>query len=367
MAEPIRTIGCDLGDKYSSLFVLWQSESGEELTHRPKPIATTDEGFRTFFTCPPARVVVEVGTHSRWVVRLLKQLGHRVIVANPRRVQLISKSQKKTDDGDAELLARMGRADPKLLAPVEHRADAEHQALELVKARDQLVRVRTNLVVHIRSVVKSHGGGPRLPKCDAQGFHRRTKDLMPKELRPALLPLYRTLETLEERIKGYERQLARLAKKKYPDVDILTQVNGVGLLTAITFLLTIGDKTRIKRSRDAGAFLGLVPRKDQSGDSDKQLSITKAGDGMVRRLLVQSANYILGPFGADSDLRRWGLELMTRGGKNAKKRARVAVARKLAVVMHRLWTTGEVYQPLGYTQQRHSKRPAAEVMMVSAA
>jgi len=189
--------------------------------------------------------------------------------------------------------------------------------------------------------------GSQLPKCTAESFHRKAKAAVPDELKLALEPTFRVLGDLALEIKEYDRSITRVAKR-YPDVQLLSQPDGVGLLTALVYLLTLEDKTKFKKSRSVGPFLGLRPKKDQSGDSDKQLRITKAGDPYLRRLLVGSANFILGPFAADSDLRRWGLELSTRGGKNAKRRAKVAVARKLAVLMHRLWVTGEVYAPLGY-------------------
>jgi transposase len=215
----------------------------------------------------------------------------------------------------------------------------------VAKARDVLVRCRTKLINQARGMVKAFG--ERLPKCTAERFHRIAMPHVPKPLRPALKPIFGTLAELDKQIKAQDEMLARVGKR-YPELEALTQVNGVGLLTALVYMLTVDDKTRFDKSRMAGAFFGLRPKKDQSGDSDKQLRITKPGDVFVRRLLVSSANYILGPFGTDSDLRRWGLELAKRGGKNAKKRAKVAVARKLAVLLHRLWVTGEAYEPIGY-------------------
>jgi len=341
MVEHIETIGCDLGDKQSELCILLPS--GE--SKRPQPVKTTRAAMRTFFTRPPAHVVIEVGAHSRWVSQLLKDLGHQVTVANPRRVQLISQNDSKDDRVDAELLARLGRADPELLAPIEHRGNQAQADLAVTKARDGLVRCRTRLVNQARGLVKSFG--ERLPKCGTDCFHRKAWPSVPGELRPALEPIFQVLGEVELKIKEYDRALARMAKR-YPDVQILSQPDGVGLLTALVYLLTLEDKARFEKSRSVGAFLGLRPKKDKSGDSDKQLRITKAGDPFLRRLLVGSANFILGPFGADSDLRTWGLGLSKRGGKNAKKRAKVAVARKLAVLMHRLWVTGEVYEPTGY-------------------
>ena len=343
MADPISavTIGCDLGDKRSSLCVLWPNGR----TERPPPVKTTRTAMRAFFTRPTAHVVMEVGTHSRWVSALLLELGHQVTVANARRVRLISQNDSKSDQVDAELLARLGRADTKLLSPVRHRGMEAQADLAVPKARDALVACRTRLINVCRGLVKS--SGHRLSKCRSQGFHRQVAEQIPEPLRPALEPILELLQSVEDTIKRHDKTIEQLAKK-YPDVEVIGQPSGVGTLTALVFLLTLEDKTRFKSSRTVGAYLGLRPRKDQSGDGDPQLRITKAGDPFLRRLLIQCASYVLGPFGPDSDLKTWGLELGKRGGKNAKKRARVAVARKLACLMHRLWITGQVYEPLGY-------------------
>lgn len=339
------TIGCDLGDRQSELFLL--RSSGK--TQRPKPIATTLDGFCSFFEKrKKAHVVIEAGAHSRWVSALLEKLGHRVTVANPRRLRLISESTNKTDLNDAELLARMGRADVGLLHPVTHRGVEAHADLAVAKARDGLVRVRTRLVNTIRGVVKSTGH--RLSKCTAESFVGKTKDEVPSELTSALLPLYAVLESIAGEIAKLDRKIDELAEKKYPDAQVVGQIPGVGNLTALVFVLTLEDPKRFKKSRSVGAFLGLTPRRDQSGEQDKQLQITKAGDEFLRRLLVQSANWILGPFGKDCDLRRAGERIAGTGKRKASPRARkiakVAVARKLAVLMHSLWVTGEVYEPL---------------------
>jgi transposase len=293
-------------------------------------------------------VVIEVGTHSRWVNSLLQEMGHRVTVANARRVKLISQNDSKTDQVDAELLARLGKADAELLAPIHHRGMDAQADLAVPKARDALVRCRTRLVNTCRGLVKSFG--EKLPKCSAESFHRKAKEHVPALLRPALEPVFDALEEIDASIDRADRAIVQLAKK-YEDVEVLSQPNGVGVLTALVFLLTLERSDRFARSRSVGAFIGLRPRKSQSGEEDPELGITKAGNPFLRRLLVQSANYILGPFGADSDLRRWGLELAKRGGKKARRRAKVAVARKLAVLLHRLWVTGEEYQPLGYRQK----------------
>jgi transposase len=339
------TIGCDLGDKKSDLCVLG---TDGEVKHRAS-VQTTRKALTAWFTRSPAHVIIEVGAHSRWVGTLLTQLGHQVTVANPRRVKLISESNTKTDQRDCELQARLGRVDVKLLAPVKHRTPEAQADLAVAKARDVLVATRTKLVNHVRGTMKCFG--ERLPKCAAESFARKTRELVPAELKPALDAIYEALERIEEQIRAQDKMIERLAKR-YPDVEVVSQIPGVGVLTALVFILTIEDKSRFEKSRMVGAYLGLQPRKRQSGMGDPQLRISKSGDPFVRRLLVNGANYILGPFGKDIDLRRWGMELAKRGGKNAKKRARVAVARKLGVLMHRLWVTGEVYEPLGYHRRQ---------------
>jgi len=342
MAEVIReTIGCDVGDKTCELYIA----RADGTAQTPEPLKTTPTGFKKFFTRTPAHVVLENGTHSRWISALLKKLGHEVTVANTRRLQLITESNSKSDRTDAELLARLGRADVKLLSPIRHREDEAQADLAVPKTRDMLVRARTKLINQARGLVKSFGS--RLPSCETACFHSRVEPEIPEPLKPALEPLLKAVATLTEQIKQLDKVVEQVAKQ-YPDAEVIGKVDGVGVLTALTFLLTLEDKTRFKKSRMVGAFLGLRPKRDQSGKTDKQLGITKAGDSFVRRLLVNSANYILGPFGKDCELRRWGLKLAERGGKNARARAKVAVARKLGVLMHRLWVTGEVYQPLGY-------------------
>jgi transposase len=219
------------------------------------------------------------------------------------------------------------------------------------------VGARTQLVNHIRGAVKSFGA--RLPKCPAVSFHKKAAAHIPEILWPALEPLLETIGSLTQRIREYDQRLETICQEHYPETDLLRQVEGVGALTALTFVLTLEDPSRFAKSRTVGAYLGLVPARDQSGDRDPQRRITKEGDEMLRRLLVGSAHYILGPFAKDSDLRRHGEKIATRGAKNAKKRAAVAVARKLSVLLHRLWVTGELYDPLYNTHRRTQQEEAA--------
>jgi transposase len=302
------------------------------------------------------RIAIEVGTHSPWVSRILEECGHEVLVANARKVRLIYANKRKSDKLDAENLARLARLDPKLLYPLKHRGEDFQAHLALIRSREALVGSRTQLINHVRGAVKSFGA--RLPKCSARSFHHKVAEEIPQALRVALEPILQIIASLTERIRDYDRELEKLAEKHYPETKLLRQIVGVGALTALTFVLTLEDPRRFTKSRAVGAYLGLVPSEDQSGERDPQERISKEGDEMLRRLLVGSAHYnILGPFGKDSDLRRHGLKIASRGGggKNAKKRAAMAVARKLSVLLHHLWITGEFYEPLHNTQRSEGR------------
>jgi transposase len=342
------TIGIDLGDRFSSYCVL--NEAGEiVLEHK---LATTPEAMKQVFgSMPRCRIAMETGTHSPWVSRRLTALGHEVIVGHAQKVRLITKSRRKDDRLDARTLARLARIDPELLSPVKHRSAQAQLHLAEIRARAALVSARTALVNAARGLVKSYG--ERLRKCGTQQFGRETTSGLSAGLREALEPLLREVESLNERIKEYDRRIEKMGKT-YPETTLLKQVKGVGDLIATAYVLTLEDPHRFRKSRDAGCFVGLQPWRRNSGESEPQLHISKEGDEYLRTLLVQGAHYILGPFGEDSDLRRWGWKLSARGGKNAKKRAVVAVARKLAVLLHRLWVSGEVYEPLRNSQKAMS-------------
>ena len=343
------TIGLDLGDRSSAYCVL--NEAGEiVLEHK---LATTPEAMKQVFgSLPRCRIAMETGTHSPWVSRLLTALGHEVIVGHAQKVRLITKSRRKDDRLDARTLARLARIDPELLSPVKHRSAQAQLHLTEIRARAVFVSARTALVNAARGLVKSYG--ERLRKCGTQQFSRETTSGLSTGLREALDPLLREVESLNERIQEYDRRIEKMAKQTYPETALLKQIKGVGDLIATTYVLTIEDPHRFRKSRDAGCFVGLQPGRRNSGESEPQMRISKEGDEYLRTLLVQGAHYILGPFGEDSDLRRWGQKLSARGGKNAKKRAVVAVARKLAVLLHRLWVSGEVYEPLRNSQKAMS-------------
>ncbi|MFA9407122.1 MAG: IS110 family transposase [Anaerolineales bacterium] len=350
-------VGLDLGDKFSYLTIL--DQEGELIEESRLP--TTKASFRRkFSTLQPCRVAMEVGTHSRWASHLLTELGHDVLVANARKLRAIYHNPRKGDRADAEILARLARLDPELLSPIHHRSPQAQADLAVLRSRDAIVRCRTLLINHARSIVKSSGA--RLPSCSADSFAHKVAPDIPEPLRPALAPIIDTIVSLTQQIKSYDQTNEELCSERYPETRLLREVSGVGPLTSLAFILTLENPDRFRMSREVGPALGLVPRRDQSGDHDPQLRITKTGDAYLRRLLVGSAQYILGPFGPDCDLRRWGLKLAERGGKNAKKRAVVGVARKLSVLLHHLWKTGEVYDPF-----YQSKREATESVLFPAA
>jgi transposase len=340
------TIGLDLGDRSSWYCVL--DEAGEVISEQK--VSTTPKAMREVFSAMPcSRIALETGMHSPWVSRLLSELGHEVIVAHARNVRLIGESRRKDDRLDARTLARLARIDPQLLSPVKHRSAQAQADLTVIRARASLVRARTALVNTARGLTKSYG--ERIRGCNPRNLDTEKAQALSPELQAALGPLLQALESLSERITEYNRQIEGIAQQSYPQTALLKQVKGVGTLIALTYMLTLEDPHRFRKSRDVGCYAGLQPGRRNSGQSEPQMHISKEGDPYLRTLLVQGAHHILGPFGADSDLRRWGLRLAERGGK---KRAIIATARKLAVLLHRLWVSGEVYEPLRNTKRTMS-------------
>ena len=350
-AKPSITVGLDLGDRRSHYCFL--NEDGEVVEEGR--LATTEAGIRQQFEGEPTqRVAMECGTHSPWISRLLKHLGHQVIVANARKLRTISQNESKNDRADAEMLARLAHSDPRLLAPLQHRSVERQRDLNLIRTRDTLVRARTMLVNAVRGLAKSAGG--RLPACSTGYFIEHARPALPAELKKATAPLLNQITSLTRQIRGLDAEIEQLAEQ-YPEIALLRTTPGVGPLVAAAYVLTLDRAEAVSTSRAVGAFLGLRPRQSQSGDSDPEHRISKTGNIYLRKLLVQSAHFILGRFGPDSALRRWGLRLASAGGKRAKKRAVVAVARKLAVILNCMWRRGQPYQP--FPEQKPAALAAA--------
>jgi transposase len=341
---PTITIGLDLGDKKHAICVI--DQAGTIIDERM--ITNYQESLRRLSEkYPQSRIAMEVGTHSPWISRLLRDLGHEVIVANPRKLRAIYTSNRKSDQTDARMIARLARVDIELLHPIEHSTEQAQRDLLQVKLRDTLVRQRVDIISSVRFTLKSLG--VRLPAPSTACFAKRCRAFLAvgnEDLSAMVEPALQILDLLTENIRGLERGIEESCQNQYPATARLRQVPGVGPITSLAFVLTIGDPQRFEHPRDVAAYLGLVPGRDQSGNTDKQLGITKAGDVYLRRLLVGCAQYMLGPFGPDCDLKRRGLELAARGGRAAKKKAIVAIARKLSVVLLTLWKSGEAYQPL---------------------
>jgi transposase len=357
---PVATAaGLDVSDRTCALCIV--REDGE-VAFRATFRTTRDALAEMFQHRPPIRIALEVGTHSRWISRALAAWGHEVIVANARKLRLIFENDNKRDPVDAEILARFARADPKLLFPIHHRSESRDRALAVVRARDPLVRARVLLVNHVRGAVKPLGA--RIAPCSTETFGQKAAAQLPRELADVLQPVLDQITALTHTIRTFDRQIEKLATVSFPETAPLRQIPGVGALTALAFVLTLDDPARFDNARAVGAYLGLRPRRGQSGHEDPQLRITKAGDPYLRALLVQSAHYTLGRFGPDSDLRRWGLRLAkqsppasgetstvpkrkrARSDQVAKKKAVVAVARKLSAILYRLWVDQVDYEPL---------------------
>ncbi|OVE73496.1 IS110 family transposase [bacterium B13(2017)] len=336
------TIGMDLGDKKNYVFGL--NEEGKKL--ESQFIMNTQKQIEKFFKKyekENTRIVMETGTHSPWISEMLKKKGFEVLVVNSNQLPLISRSIRKNDMKDAELLARLGRFDKDLLHTIEHRSQESRNDLSIIKSRNKLVETRASLVNHVRGIFKSFGQS--IPSSSTPSFTQKIIFDIPHKLKNAINPILEIIDTLTVKIRNYDKQIKELSEIKYPETKLLRQVNGVGPVTALTFILTIETPDKFQRSRTVGAFLGLTSKIFDSGEINKQLRISKAGNKYLRSLLITCSNYIMGPFGNDCDLRQHGLKIMQRGGKNTKKKAIVAVARKLSVLLHRLWKDKAIYDP----------------------
>jgi len=331
-------IGMDLGDKKNWYCVLRVNGEVEERGS----VSNDPESMRVFLKKHKgSELAIETGVHTGWIVDLCEQEGVKWIVANSREVKSIWKSCNKSDSRDAEQLARLARADRKLLKPVQIRKRAHRLDLGWIKGRESLVNARADLVNTLRSIAKNFGY--RLKETSTKCFSGQIE--LPEELKGCLTGVLKSIGSMSEEIKKYD-QMILAQEKNYPEIKKLKAVPGVGPITSLAYVLILEEPGKFKSSREVGAYLGLKPKRDQSGEIDKKLGISKMGNSMLRRLLVNCAQYILGKFGPDSDLKRFGLKLIQRGGRAAKKKAVIAVARKLAVLLHALWKSEKPYQAL---------------------
>lgn len=346
--------GLDLSDKYCHVCLI--DLDGQIVESRK--IRTSAPALEKYFSAWAAmRVVFEAGTHANWIYRLLVRLGHEVLMADARRLALITHSLSKDDRSDAERLAQLGLLMPEMLNCVEPRSLEVQHDRAVLKARDTLIATRTKLINSVRGTVKSFGY--RLPACDGAAFARKAGPCVPDELAATQKPLLQIIQHVTDEIRRFDKRVEELCER-YPATRRLRSIRGVGSLTALAYVLNLNnDPRRLRTSRDAGARMGLRPKRRESGARSPELSITKSGDRLLRRLLVQCAQYILGRHGQDSALRRWGLGLAARGGKSAKRKAIVAVARKLAVLLHVLWKSDTDFDPFYGTDLRQAASESA--------
>ncbi len=331
------TIGIDLGDKSHETCTL---NTDGEILERQTLLNNEADLISFSQSNRGATLIMEAGCHSPWISRLFESRGHKVIVANPRKLRAIYQSDNKNDQRDAEMLARIGRFDGNLLYGIEHKSEAHQRTLKVIDARDVLVAARVKLVNHVRGSLKSLG--IFLPSgCSTARFARKASEHLETNDYALVAPVIEMIAELSVRIKAEDKRIDQMIAKEYPTAQKLMTIPGVGPITALAFVLIIGSPDRFKKARNVGPFLGLVPRRDQSGDTDKPLRITKAGNRMLRRLLVSCAQYTLGQFGPPSALKESGLRKATTGAKVAKKKAVVMTARKLAVMMLALWKNNE--------------------------
>jgi transposase len=334
------TVGLDLGDRRHRFCTL---DDRGEVVEEGSICNDRDSLRKLAGRYHGALGVMEAGAHSPWISRLLEGVGWRVVVSNPRKVRAIYQHERKSDQRDALMLARIGRMDRALLYPVRHSSEEAQRDLLRIKLRDSLVRARVAVINSVRFTLKSLGYNVRNPSSER--FHKSVMEEVPEAVRQMIAPSVQALAELTTRIKTLEQEMNTLAKVKYPQTARLQQIPGVGPITALYFVLKIEDPSRFGNVRDIGAYAGLCPRRDQSGESDPQLRISKRGDAYLRRLLVSAAQYILGPFGPASALREYGQKLAADGTRRAKKRAVVAVARKLSVLLLSLWKNQTLYRP----------------------
>lgn len=354
---PVETIGIDLGDKAHRVCIvdrLGNITLEKSIDNNRAALAELACQHQS------ARFVMEVGTHSPWISALFRDMDCEVIVGNSRKLKAISQHERKCDELDARILAKIGRMDTDLLYPVQHVSQDALKDRLVISSRENLVDQRKSLIQSVRGSVKALG--LRIDSCGAEVFAARARTTLfeTRDVLETLEPTLKCIEAMNQSISELDAKLAKLSAEKYPATQILQQVAGVGPITAMAFVLAIEDPNRIEDTRNVGAYFGLVPARDQSGESDPQKGISKTGNPYMRKLLTQCAQYIMGAHGPDCDLRTYGQRRAAKGGetkkaaKAAKKKAVTAVARKLAVLLLTLWKTGGTYEP-----QRHSTKTAA--------
>ena len=363
--EYCTTIGADVSDRTTKICVMTKADGGERRIVVETTCATTEAGFEEAFSKFDRSwpVVFETGTHCRWMDRMFRKMGFKTIVGNPGKIPSITKSNTKNDRNDARELARLALADPAMLHPVFLRDEVYQQMLRFHHARNMLISQRTQTINQIRGFAKSMGH--RIECSSTEWFHELGKADWPRELEECAWPLMGSLKTINLKIKAYDKQIARLAAR--PEfkamVERVRAVYGVGIIGSTVFIAAIGGRPdRFDHARDVGPYFGMTPKQDQSGDKDKQLHITHAGADIVRTALVECAGVVMMSNAKDTDLKLKGLRIAMHGGRIAKKKAKVAVARGLAVAMLALLKDpAREYVPLSEEGRQGFERYRAEM------
>lgn len=327
--------GIDLASKSSAICIL--GSNGEILFEGACP--TDEDGFRQALkSWRTLHCVIEASPLSEWVARMLESLGHEVVVIDPRRAKAIITSKKKTDKLDARNLARMGRTG--WYTQVHRKTEEARLLRSHLKARKGLIDAQRQQNNRIRGLLRAHG--IKVGQVSSGRFEGHVDKLVRRKC-PALITAIRPLldlwVSIRESLTVMTKGVKQMAKQD-ATCQLLMSAPGVGPMVASAYVATIDDPSRFRRGAQVAAYLGLVPSIIQSGESEYRGRITKEGDRLLRWLLVEAAHVLLTRSGTDSALKRWGKRLEKREGSS---KAKVAVARKLAIVLHRIWLTGEPY------------------------
>ena len=327
--------GIDLANKTSAICVRRQQKMVLETE-----CATDEDGFRQALKdFKQLTIVIEASPFAEWVALWLEQLGHQVKVIDPRRAAALIRTKKKTDRLDAQQLARL--AETGWYHEVHRKSDPARLLRSHLRARQGLVEARQAQVFRIRGLLRVHG--LKVGSVSKARFAERVRQLCHDHV-PDLLAVVEPLLSVLQGIRDGEAALTRRLKQvaqRDASCRLLMTMPGVGPMTAVAFVSTVDDPHRFARGDQVAAYMGLVPSVYQTGDTHYTGSITREGDKLTRTLLAEAANALLAHYRGDCALKRWGERLADRKGGG---KARVAVARKMAMVLHRMWINNEPFR-----------------------
>jgi transposase len=328
--------GIDLANKASAHCTI--DEHDRVLREGKAP--TDEEGLREAVEgLLPLRAIIEACPLAEWAAGVLEGLGCEAVVIDPRAAKHLVSSKKKTDARDARTLARIGRSG--WYTAVHRKSEAARESRSRLQGRQALMKVKKALLSAIRGLLRAHG--LRLGPVSEGAFAERVRAVVRGRVPGLAATFEHLLETWEQARQGTDRLERQIERASQEDevTRLLKTVPGVGPLVSTVYKATIDDPSRFRRGEEVADYVGLVPRVYQSGEVEYRGRITKEGDGLLRWHLVEAAHVLLTK-GRDCALKRWGLELEKRKGA---AKARVAVARKLCLLLWRLWLRGEAFKP----------------------